>query len=103
MEQKKADRRKKIRRKLIYILIYVLIVTAAFLVFIWIKPASKRIYLPMYFNPFLFFSLVWLVISFIIGKYDLLKAKKPKDVVIPVFISNLTILAVITTLIYSFG
>ena len=103
MEQNHTNRKKNIRRKVIYIIVDILIVTASFLVFIWIKPASKRIYLPTYFNPFLFFTGVWLLVSFIISKYDLYKARKPKDVLVPVLISNLTILAVITTLIYSFG
>jgi len=103
MDQNAINRKKNIRRRVIYILIDILIVTASFLLFIWIKPASKRIYLPTYFNPFLFFTAVWMFISFVISKYDLYKARKPKEALVPVLISNLTILAVITTLIYSFG
>ncbi|MCF8402564.1 MAG: sugar transferase [Bacteroidales bacterium] len=84
-------------------MIDILIVTLSFLIFIWIKPASRRIYLPTYFNPFLFFTFVWVFVSIIISKYNLFKAKNYKEVFIPVLISNLTILAVVTTLIYSFG
>jgi lipopolysaccharide/colanic/teichoic acid biosynthesis glycosyltransferase len=43
------------------------------------------------------------MVSYIISKFDLHKARRPKDVIVPVIIANLTILAVITTLIYSFG
>ena len=92
-----------IRRKIIYIIIDILIVFFSFLFFAWIKPATVRIYLPTYFKPFLFFTAVWLIVSFIVAKYDIHKGRKPKDVLIPVIISNLTILAVTTTLIYSFG
>ena len=94
---------KNLKRTILFIIIEILIVSIAFLVFIWIKPASKRIYLPMFLNPFLIFSAAWLFISLIISKYNLRKAKKYKDIYIPILISNLTILAVITTLMYSYG
>ena len=98
-----SERNKIIRRKVFLALIDFLIIFVSFLFFAWIKPATVRVYLPNYFPPFLFFSLVWIVVSLFIAKFDLHKAKKPKDVIIPVLIANLTILAVITTLIYSFG
>ncbi|MBN2174668.1 MAG: sugar transferase [Bacteroidales bacterium] len=103
MKNVNSDNRKIIRRKIIFILLDFLIIFGSFMVFIWFKPASKRIYLPTYFNPFLFFSMVWLSVSVIIAKYDIHKARKPKHVIIPILITNLTILAIITTLIYSFG
>ena len=103
MENTKSNRKKIIKRKIVYIIIDILIVFFSFLVFVWIKPATIRIYLPTYFKPFLFFMGVWLLVSVFIAKYDVHKARKPKDVLVPVIISNLTILAVITTLIYSFG
>ena len=99
----KSKRKKNIKRKTVYILIDFLIIFISFLFFAWIKPATVRIYLPTYINPFLFFSIVWLFISAIIAKYDLYKARKLKEVIIPILIANLTILAVVTTLIYSFG
>ncbi len=80
-----------------------IIIFLSFLFFAWIKPATVRIYLPTYFPSFLFFSFVWIFVSLIISKYELHKARKPKDVLVPVIIANLTILAVVTTLIYSFG
>jgi len=104
MENNKSNNRKAIiKRKIINILIDILIVFFSFLFFAWLKPATVRIYLPTYIQPFLFFEIVWLFVSVIIAKYNLHKARKPKDVIIPVIIANLTILAVITTLIYSFG
>lgn len=104
MENNKSNNRKAIiKRKIILIIIDVLIVFFSFLFFAWIKPATVRIYLPTYIQPFLFFELIWLFVSLLIAKYDLHKARKPKDVIIPIFIANITTLAVITTLIYSFG
>jgi len=103
MENYKAERKKVLKRKLILIAVDLLILVVSFLFFVWIKPASVRIYLPTYFNPFLFLCLVWMVVSIFIAKFDIYKARKPKDFYIPIFIANLTILAIITTLIYSFG
>ena len=94
---------RNVKKAIVFLLIDVLIVSISFLVFVWIKPATLRIYLPNYFKPFLFFTSVWLFISVIISKYNIYKVRKYKDMYIPVLISNLTILAVITTLIYSFG
>ncbi len=94
---------KMLRRKIILAMIDFLIIFFSFLIFAWIKPATVRVYLPNYAMPFLFFSGVWLLVSLIISKYNLHKARKPKDVIVPVLIANLTILAVVTTLIYSFG
>jgi len=88
---------------MILLIIDFIIITISFLFFAWIKPATIRIYLPNYALPFLFFSLVWLLVSIIISKYDIYKARKSKDAIVPVIIANLTILAVVTTLIYSFG
>lgn len=91
------------KRRLSLLAIDFIIIFLSFLLFAWIKPATIRIYLPNYSLPFLFFSLVWLIVSIFLSKYDIYKAKKSKDAIVPVIIANLTILAVITTLIYSFG
>ena len=98
-----TNQKRNIRKIIYLILIDLLIIFASFLVFIWIKPASQRIYLPKYWEPFLFFSGVWLFISLFISKYNLYKARQFKDVYVPIIIANATIIAVITTLIYSFG
>jgi lipopolysaccharide/colanic/teichoic acid biosynthesis glycosyltransferase len=103
MPNNNSERVTVIRRKMILILIDLIIIFLSFLFFAWIKPATVRIYLPTYFPSFLFFSFVWIFVSLIISKYELHKARKPKDVLVPVIIANLTILAVVTTLIYSFG
>ncbi len=94
--------RQKIRRKIALISIDILIIFISFLIFIWIKPASKRIYFPKYIDPFLFFAMVWVLVSVIISKFDTHKARKPKDVIVPIIIANFTILAITTTLIYYF-
>jgi lipopolysaccharide/colanic/teichoic acid biosynthesis glycosyltransferase len=103
MADNNSDRKSTVRRIIVLMLIDFLIIFMSFLFFAWTKPATVRVYLPTYFPPFLFFSFVWIVVSGLISKYDQHKARKPREVVVPVLIANLTILAVITTLIYSFG
>lgn len=82
------------------IILDILLVSISFLIFIWIKPASKAYYLPHYITPFFIFLLSWLIISVLIEKYKLKDAKKPKDAIVPIFISNFTVLAVIISLVY---
>lgn len=87
------------RRTWIYILIDILIVTLAFLFFIWIKPASKAIYLPTYFPPFLFFLFLWLGVSLSIDKYRLHKKQSLRDILFPIIAGNGIILAAVLFLI----
>ncbi|MBN1337742.1 MAG: sugar transferase [Bacteroidales bacterium] len=99
----RKERQKIITRKTIYILIDVLIIFGSFLLFVWIKPATKRFYIPTYITPLFFFETVWVLVSLFISKYDFHKARKVKDVIVPIIIANVTITAVVITLIYSFG
>lgn len=91
------------RRNLAFLITDILIVSGSFLFFAWIKPATVRFYLPNYAEPFFYFLLVWLLVSLFIGKFNLDSAKKPKDAIVPVLITNFTVLAVVSVLIYSFG
>ncbi|PLW98547.1 MAG: hypothetical protein C0591_04245, partial [Marinilabiliales bacterium] len=94
-------RRKRNRRfQVLYIIVDVLLVLFSFLIFIWIKPASKAHYLPQYIQPFIVFLVVWIIVSAIIGKYQLSKIKKPKDIYVYTLISNITIVGIILSLIY---
>ena len=99
-----TDKGHKIKRnrrfQVLYILVDVIVVTLSFLIFIWIKPASKSYYLPQYSQPFFIFLLVWVIVSLIIGKYQLIKVKKPKDIYVYTLISNITIVGIILSLIY---
>ncbi|MEE4256725.1 MAG: sugar transferase [Bacteroidales bacterium] len=90
------------KRTLYYIIADILVVTAAFMFFIWIKPASKRYYLPEYYEPFLFFLFIWVSVSVAIDKYRLHKKKDYKDVLFPIIAGDLIILATVVALIYGF-
>lgn len=90
------------RRTIIYLLIDILIVTVSFLLFIWIKPASRAVYLPTYLPPFLFFLFLWIGVSVSIDKYRLYKKKTLRDVLFPVIVGDLIILFAIVLLIVLF-
>jgi lipopolysaccharide/colanic/teichoic acid biosynthesis glycosyltransferase len=89
------------KRTIIYIIADILVVTAAFLFFIWLKPASRRFYLPEYYQPFLLFLFVWVSVSAVIDKYRLHKKDNMKDVLFPIIAGDFIILATITALIYA--
>lgn len=105
MVMKKSNLVKKsgLRRQLVFFLIDLFIISISFLIFVWFKPATISTYLPKYTTPFLLFAVVWLIVSALLGKFNLIKAKASKDVIVPVLISNFTILAITLTLIYFYG
>ncbi len=90
------------RRSIYYIIADILMVTIAFMFFIWLKPASKSFYLPEYYEPFLFFLFIWVAVSVAIDKYRLHKKKSYNDVLFPIIAGDLIILAIVTILIYAF-
>jgi hypothetical protein len=94
--------RKITPRTIIYVIVDILIVTAAFLIFIWIKPASIRLYLPTYFLPFLFFLFLWLVVSISIDKYRLHKKQTLRDIFFPIIVGDFIIFSSVVCLILFF-
>lgn len=89
------------KRTIYYIIADILVVSAVFLFFIWLKPGSKRVYLPMYYQPFLLFLFVWVSVSVAIDKYRLHRKKKLSDVFFPIIAGDFIILATVTALIYA--
>ena len=90
------------KRTIYYIIADILVVSVAFLFFIWIKPASKTFYLPQYYQPFLFFLFIWLSVSVAVDKYRLHKKRTYRDVLFPIILGDTIILATVTVLIYAF-
>jgi lipopolysaccharide/colanic/teichoic acid biosynthesis glycosyltransferase len=90
------------RQTLIYFIIDILVVTASFLIFIWIKPASRQIYLPFYYPSFLFFLFLWIVISFSIDKYQLHKKQTLRDILFPILVGDFIIFSAVVFLILFF-
>ena len=80
----------------------ILILTGSFLVFIWIKPASKRVYLPKYIEPFLIFLLIWLIVSFIAQKYSISEQYKQEKAIFHIIITNTVIAGIVSLLMFGF-
>jgi lipopolysaccharide/colanic/teichoic acid biosynthesis glycosyltransferase len=90
------------RRTLIYFFIDILVVTAAFLIFIWLKPASRRVYLPLYFPSFLFFLSLWIAVSISIDKYRLHMKQTLRDILFPILAGDFIIFSAVIFLIVFF-
>ncbi|OFX85967.1 MAG: hypothetical protein A2W99_16850 [Bacteroidetes bacterium GWF2_33_16] len=74
----------------------------AFLLMIWIKPASKRIYLPTYFYPFLIFITLWVVVSLIARKYSAPERYSLSRAMWHIIITNLLISGIAVLIMYLF-
>jgi hypothetical protein len=93
----------KHRRIIFFYLIDIALVTFSFLIFIWIKPASLRIYLPYYLDPFLIFLGIWLAASIPSKKYTYNDKNTLSDFLNPVLISDFIALSVITLMIVAYN
>ncbi len=90
------------RRTIAYFLIDILIVTASFLFFIWLKPSSRATYLPEYSAPFLFFLLLWIAVSLSIGKYSLHRKQSLRDLLFPIIAGDFIVFSSVIFLIVFF-
>jgi len=103
MGKDKNSKGKVLHTRVVFALFDILIVTLSFLFIIWIEPGTKSFYLPTYLNPFIAFLVIWVLVSILISKFDVHKAKNSKEAIVPVLITNLTIFAVTMTAIYLIG
>jgi hypothetical protein len=58
---------------IINIIIDIFLLTGAFMLMIWLKPATKRVYLPNYLPSFIVFLFFWILFSILTKKYSLYK------------------------------
>ena len=87
--------------KLIYLIIDLLVLACSFLFLIWLKPASRAVYLPLFLKPFLGFCLIWLLISIIGNKYAL-HSKTRRNAIDSILKTNLIVLTLVLLVIYVF-
>ncbi len=93
----------KRKNKIFIFIIDVTIIILSFLFTIWLKPASRSIYLPQYLLPFVGFFCLWIVISFVFDKYNFHNRYSLKQYVSPVLKTSITALAAVLLLIILFG
>ncbi len=89
------------RSKLILIVIDLLLVASSFLIIAWAKPATFRLVLPRYINPFIIYLGIWIFISLVFGKYNLSKFKRTTDLTVSLTIVTFIILSTITMLLFA--
>ena len=80
----------------------ILALFTVFFIMIWIKPATKRIYLPNYIIPFLVFVCIWVVISLITQKYSAPERTGLLRSFLHIIITNLIITGIATLLMFIF-
>jgi lipopolysaccharide/colanic/teichoic acid biosynthesis glycosyltransferase len=81
----------------------IIIISLAFLISIWPKSATVRVYLPNYWRPFTGFALIWLITSIISGKYSFDFKKKFIENWLQIFRSNIIAISIILILLYFFN
>lgn len=79
------------------------LVILSFLLLIWVKPASLRIYLPQYFEPFVIFLCTWIIASILTKKYSAKGKESFSDFMGPVVFSGLITLGVVCFLIVGYN
>ncbi len=87
--------------KYFIILFDLLLVSSSFLILAWAKPATIRLVLPQYLTPFFIYLIIWLAISFIMGKYDLANFKKPIHLLVTITIITFIILSIVSILLFA--
>ena len=63
------------KQYIISLILDIAIIALSFLFMVWLKPGSRTHYLPAYLRPFIGFSILWVFISILSGKYNHAKEK----------------------------
>jgi lipopolysaccharide/colanic/teichoic acid biosynthesis glycosyltransferase len=79
-----------------------LIVTASFTLCVWLKPGESSGYFENYMNSFILFLLIWIVISFSLEKYGFFGKTDWLIAIRKIFVANLVIFFLVTTMMYLF-
>jgi lipopolysaccharide/colanic/teichoic acid biosynthesis glycosyltransferase len=79
-----------------------LMVTASFIVCVWLKPGENTVYYKNYLNSFLLFLFIWILISFFFEKYNLLEKSNWGEVIKKNMMINLIIFFLVTSMMYLF-
>jgi len=87
----------------IFLFLDFLFITIAFLYMIYLNPASLRIYLPRYINPFLGFAAAWLAASLIGDKYNISKFNKLINLFYSIIRVDFIVVGIVLVAMYIFG
>ena len=90
------------KKDLLFFIFDIIIISTSFFYMIYLKPASLRIYLPQYINPFLGFAVIWLLLSLLAGKFKINKYKNLTNLSLSIIRTDFIILTIIIIFIYFF-
>ncbi|MBI4647660.1 MAG: hypothetical protein HY738_14000, partial [Bacteroidia bacterium] len=90
------------KQRAFIILLDILVVFISFIIFIWIKPASRRIYLPKYIIPAIILLVLWLIISVIFKKYKIEEYFNRRKIFISILACNFSIFGFSSLFLYIF-
>jgi len=90
------------KKDLLFFIFDIIIISISFLYMIYLKPASLRIYLPQYINPFLGFVVIWILLSLLAGKFKINKYKNLTNLSLSIIRTDFIILTIIIIFIYFF-
>jgi lipopolysaccharide/colanic/teichoic acid biosynthesis glycosyltransferase len=80
----------------------VLVVTASYVICVWVKPGLSTTYYNSYLLSFLIFILIWVVVSFAMDKYSFTMITSWNIMVRKILINNLLIFFIMTSMMYLF-
>ena len=90
------------KKKFYWFLLDIFIVSCSFLFWIWLKPATVRIYIPRYTQPFLVFMLIWFAAAVFTDKYYFSKKMNLLYLNRKVIYANFLALAIAVVIMYTF-
>jgi len=91
------------KNKVLYIVFDILFVLSSIFLFSYIAPFMEDYYIKSKVFAVLMYFGVWILVSFLIGKYSIKKSDNYNDITIPIAICNITFFVVISTIIYFFN
>ena len=90
----------KQKNKIFIFIFDAIIIILTFLFFIWLKPASRRVYLPQYWLPFTGFFILWIILSLVLDKYNLKNNQSLTQYILPIFKTTIISLVIVLLLIF---
>jgi len=91
------------RKVTLFIAAGISLIALSFLFFIWIKPASMRVYFPHYDEAFVLFLVIRMAVSIPIRKYSHKGKVLFNDFMVPIIFSDIIILSAVCMLIVGFN
>ena len=87
--------------KFFIILLDFLLIGSSYIILAWIKPETISYILPNYTFPFFILAIIWLAISFLLGKYDFINIKKPIHLIIAITSIAFLILSIVSIILFA--